>query len=645
MTNLHKYFAFILVFVSCIQITSPLYAQNLNDTLSLPEVEIKSSFIIDNQGFKRSRIDSSILMPQLNANLSTILSQHSTIFIKSYGSNTLATSSFRGTTAQHTQVEWNGINLNSPMLGQVDFSQIQVSQFDGLEILYGAAGISRTSGAFGGVIDLVTSPDWNNRFNATVAQTLASFDSYTTNVKVVVGGRSFQSHTKLNYSSALNDFPFKNDTGEIVRQQNASSKLYDISQEFFWKLRDKHLFSGKIWYNNSFRNLPPPASKSEITNEESQKDNALRAILEYKLVSRNYNLLVRSALVSQYMHYIQGTLIDATYQCNSWINRIRFTYTGIPNLTIRPGIDYTHDWVLADSYDGLKTRSTTSLFIELNYDIGKKIKTSMVLREDLIDGKFIPLVPAIGMDYHPINKINLAFSANFARNYRVPTLNDMFWDLSGNPDLKPEKNYTTEIGSTYNVKTKNNDLFVEASITGYYSWIYDMITWLPVEGSSLWKPENVDQVLSRGVEAGLNFRMEVFHFNIGLKNNYNYCRSTYEKTNNPEDNKIGKQLIYVPVHTFNTTISFERWKFYAIYNFSYTSDRYTGKDNLSYMPAYNLSNFILGKNISLRNFILSLQLEINNLLNLDYQSIASRPMPGTNYAFTLKLSLPDSRIE
>ena len=310
------------------------------------------------------------------------------------------------------------------------------------------------------------------------------------------------------------------------------------------------------------------------------------------------------------------------------------------NLSIKPGLDYTFDQVNADSYDGLKTRSTTSLFIEMNWNPGTKFNTSLVLREDLIDNNFIPIVPAIGFEYRPFNKINLSFSSNFARNYRVPTLNDMFWELTGNPDLKPEKNYSAEVGTTANLKTRNNKFFIEGTLTGYYSWIYDMITWMPVQGTNLWKPENVDEVLARGIEAGVNLKWDIFRFDLSLKNNYNFCRSTYEKASSSGDNKSGKQLIYVPVHTYNLTASLERWKYYLIYNFTFVSDRYTGKDNLSYMPAYNLSDIILGKNISLRNFVLSLQLEINNLFNLDYQSISSRPMPGINYAFTLKLLLP-----
>jgi len=73
-----------------------------------------------------------------------------------------------------------------------------------------------------------------------------------------------------------------------------------------------------------------------------------------------------------------------------------------------------------------------------------------------------------------------------------------------------------------------------------------------------------------------------------------------------------------------------------VWNFYYTSRRYTGTDNETYMPGYNLSNLFLGKEFHLKNFMLSLQLDINNLFDLDYQSIANRPMPGRNYSVTLR---------
>ncbi|MCX6279593.1 MAG: TonB-dependent receptor [Bacteroidetes bacterium] len=638
-----KYFITLTFALYSILLCSQGYSQSVGDTLRLPEFEISSKYILDNSGFKRVKIDSSLLINHLNADLSNILSQYSTIFIKSYGNGSLATPSFRGTTSRHTQVEWNGVKLNSPMLGEVDLSQIPVSQFDGLEILYGAAGISRTTGAFGGVINLVTNPDWNNRLNILTAASLGSFYTYTTNVNVVAGTSSFQSHTKFNYSSSSNGFPYFNDyLKETIRQQSAAFALYGMSEELFWKLKDKHLISVKFRYNENDHNLPPTASNINTNHLEKQKENLLLTVIEYKFVEKKYNLLVRSAFSDQKMHYILDSSINNTHRYSQWINKIRLAYFGIRNLTIKPGIDFTYDQVNSDAYNGTKFRATTSLFSEFNYEIGKNIKTSLVIREDLIDGKFLPVVPALGIEFLPWNKFNLSFTLNLARNYKYPTLNDLYWNISGNPDLKPETNYSIEIGSAFNHKSKDRKFFFEFNLAGYYSWIYQMITWSPVNGSSIWKPENIDEILARGLETGLNFKWEILRFLISLDNNYNFCRSTYQKASSAYDQKIGKQLIYIPVHTLNSTLNVERWKFYLNYNFYYVSDRFTAKDNLSIMPGYYLSNIIFGKNIGLKKIVLSLQIQINNIFNLDYQAIPDRPMPGINYAFTLKLAFPNS---
>lgn len=589
-------------------------------------------------------MDSGLFIPNLRSDLSRIISEHSTIFIKSYGNGTLATPSFRGTSAQHTQVEWNGINLNSPMLGQMDFSQVPVAQFDGLEILYGASGISRSSGAFGGIIDLITLPDWNNRVNALASQTLASFNTYTTNLNICLGRQNIQSHTKFNYTSAQNNFPYTDNSGVRTNQEHASFVQYGLSQELFWRWNDRHLLSAKIWYSDDDRNLPPTTSSVDTAKTEKLHDRAIRAVVEYKLVDKRYHLLFRSALNDQYMNYSNSALdLNSVHQTYSWINRIRFTWLKIKNLKIKPGIDFTYDWVRSDDYTGRRTRSVASLFTEINYSLNKHIQSSLVLREDIIDFSFTPLIAAFGVGYKPFTGQNLMLNLNVARNYRYPTLNDLYWQGAGNPDLKPESSYSIEAGITFNIESKNRIFYCESNLTGYYTWLYNMITWSPVEGnSSLFKPENVDEIKARGIEAGLNFTISYHGLTIGWRNNYHYCRSTYEKANSSYDQKIGKQQIYIPENTFNSTLSIEKWKFYLTYNFYFVSARYTGKDNLTMMPGYNLSNIIFGKNITLKNFIISLQLDCNNLFDLDYQSVASRPMPGINYALTVKLGFSGS---
>ena len=631
----HRLLIFIFLCYGCFK--NPLISQSLNDTLKLKEVEIKSSYLLNNQGFKKVRIDSSLLLPRLNTDLSTILSQNSTIFIKSYGNGGIATASFRGTSANHTQVEWNGININSPMLGQTDLSQVPVSQFDGIEILYGAAGIPRTSGAFGGVINLVSNPDWNNRINLLVAPTIASFSTFNTNLNFSTGTNTFQTVTKFNYSISENDFPYYDNNYQIQEQRNASYRTYGITEELFFRIKKKDYLSAKVWYNYDYRNIPPVVTNTDSSHNENQMEKTWRSLLEWKRIESKYSFTLRSAFIDQLMNYKNDSL-DADHNYNSWINRLRFSLSGIKRLNIKPGADINFDRVISDSYDGIKTRTTVALFSEFYYEIHRKLQLSLIIREEFIDDQFMPFIPAIGIDYKPFNEIGVSFSTNLSKNYRYPSLNDLYWSVSGNPDLRPETDYSAEMSTVYHFINKKQNFFLEAELTGYYSYMKDLILWYPIEGGSLWKPENVSEVLSRGLEAGLNFSWTFLGFTAKLNNNYHFCKATYEKAISPSDASVGNQLIYTPVNTFNSTLSVNKMGFYFSYNFSFVGKRYTGKDNLSYMDAYNLSNIILGKNFVIKNFVLSLQVQINNLFDLALRSIASIPMPGRNYALTIRFN-------
>jgi iron complex outermembrane receptor protein len=593
---------------------------------------------LHNEGFKKVRIDSSLLVQYLSTDLSTLLSQQSTVFIKSYGNGGLATSSFRGTSANHTQVQWNGINIDSPMLGMTDLSQVQVSQFESLEILYGAATVARTSGAFGGVINLVSNADWNNTINLTLAQTLASFNSYTTDATLAIGNHVIQSITKLNYSNALNNFPYYNDqTMTWQKLVNAVYVLGGLTQETFFRLSTKDVLVARIWLSDNSHQIPPITTNTDTVYKQVEIDKALRSMIEWRRSSDKYFLTVRSSLVDQYMRY---TLDSTSYNsnCYSWANRIRLVYSGIKTFIIKPGIDFNSDWVISDSYNGMKTRSTLAAYSEFNYNPIRFLQISLVLRQEMIDGKFQPFIPALGIEYKPFKEINLTVSANVCKNYAVPTLNELYFVPGGVPTLKPETDYATEGGLVYNLGKKDKNFFFETTLTGYYSKMINMILWLPIPTSGLYKPENISEVHARGIEAGINIAWDICRFRFSLNSAYNYCRSSNEKATSTGDQSVGKQLIYTPENTLNSTLMINRSGFYGSYVFSYIGVRYTTTDNTSYMPGYYLSNIILGKNFHLKNFILSLQLNLNNLFDLDYQSLENRPMPGRNFALTLKFN-------
>lgn len=633
----------ILVFIFLGTFISPcfLHSQNLaSDTIHLREVEVRSSFIVKSEGFKKIRIDSSLLSSQLNVDLSTILAQHSTVFMKTYGNGSLATPLMRGTTASHIQVEWNGISINSPMLGMTDFSQVPVFEFNNVEILYGAASIQKTGGAFGGVINLITNPNWNNQFHVTGTITGGSFDSWNDNLSVSTGNATIQSMSKIYCSYAKNDFPYFDDSGIKQIQQNGQYGYSGASEEVFIRLAKNNFFSARIWYNHALINLAPLITNTLTTLKEKQENSDIYSKVEWKRLGKNNSLTIWSGVADHLMKYsaidLSQTETD-NHHSYTWMNRLKWIYSGIDHLTIKPGIDYNYELVKSDGYDSKKSRSTVSASSEFIYTYFRNLSLNFVVRQDLTDTKFLPVIAALGMEYDLTQNHRFSLTANLSKNYKYPTLNDLYWKIFGNPDLKAETDYSGEAGAVFNAPLANKMIFAEAQVTGYYSFMKDLINWKPGTDGKF-RPENVAEVLAKGIEAGLNLKFDVWGFLLDINNNYNYCRSINQKASSSSESSVGKQLIYIPVHVFNTTATLRKWNGFVSWNFSYFSERFTSSDNTSYMEPYYLNNIILGKNFHFPEILLSLQLQINNLLDLNYQSVANRAMPGRNIAVTLKIN-------
>ena len=133
-----------------------------NDTSMLDNIEISASYISNKveQKIMERKIDAAIVKSLKTISLSQLLIQHSPVFIKTNGPGGTATASFRGTTASHTLVLWNGFQLNSPSLGEVDFSMIPVFFTDEVSLQWGSK-TSANSGGLGGVVNIDNSQKFN----------------------------------------------------------------------------------------------------------------------------------------------------------------------------------------------------------------------------------------------------------------------------------------------------------------------------------------------------------------------------------------------------------------------------------------------------------------------------------------------------
>ena len=135
------------------------YAQSTQRMNNLREVVVWGKRPMKDIGVQKTTFDSIALKENIALSMADILTFNSSVFVKSYGRATLSTVAFRGTSPSHTQVTWNGMRINNPMLGMTDFSTIPSYFIDQASLLHGTSSVNETGGGLGGLVRLGTIPD------------------------------------------------------------------------------------------------------------------------------------------------------------------------------------------------------------------------------------------------------------------------------------------------------------------------------------------------------------------------------------------------------------------------------------------------------------------------------------------------------
>ncbi len=245
------------------------------DTILIKEVSVIAQRALEERGQVSTVIDTSILQSYITGSLSDLLLENSTVFMKTYGQGALSTISFRGTSASHTKVKWNGILLNNPMLGQVDFSLIPVNFTDRISLLHGGSSLQDGTGALGGSIHLESSPSWSDSHSINLMQGAGSFGTYRSYVNIQLGKKKVRWRLKLFHEQAENDFEYinsENGRWNSEMQENAEYKKYGILGEVFIKPDSRNIISLHTWVQNSDRNIPHIMSYDGTGRSETQAE-------------------------------------------------------------------------------------------------------------------------------------------------------------------------------------------------------------------------------------------------------------------------------------------------------------------------------------------------------------------------------------
>lgn len=663
----------LVVMLICVYVWAwsiPTYAQSKLDSLQQLEEVIVTARNYQKEVIPVQQLSGKELQRLNSHNIADALRYFSGIQIKDYGGvGGLKTVNIRSMGTNHVGVFYDGIELGNAQNGTVDLGRFSLDNMESVTLYngqksaifqpakdFGSAGTiylqSRTpqfkgekrhnvkaafkTGSFG-----LVNPSflWEHRLSQNVSSSLSAEYMYTT------GKYKFTYRVKNGY-----------DTTAV--RQNGDVNAVRIEGGLFGKFKGGY-WRMKGYFYRSERGYPGAIVRNKFTHEDRQWDtNTFFQGSMKKDFSPCYSLLLNVKYAYDYLHYLADPNRDESlmYTNNHYYQHEVYTSTAnritlFPWWSLNFSADYQFNLLNADLKDFAYPRRHSFLFAGATaFDFHKlKMQASLlstVVHDEVTQinsqaaGNKVEWTPTAILSYRPFSPIDFNLRAFYKRIFRMPTLNDLYYTFIGNTDLEPEYTNQYNIGFTYSKDFTHTWLKrIEIQTDFYYNEVENKIIATPTSNFFRWTMINLGKVEIRGVDVAVQTEWQLGR-ELFLNGRVNYTYQKAQDFTNPEDEFYGGQIPYIPWHSgsANLNASFRRWE--ANYSFIYTGERYSSSANIpvNYQLPWYTSDCSIAYRHPLRKGNLKATLEVNNLLNQQYEVVACYPMPGINFRAIIKYS-------
>ncbi|MDR1884045.1 MAG: TonB-dependent receptor [Prevotella sp.] len=618
--------------------------------------------------------------------------------IKDYGGiGGLKTVDIRSMGTNHMGVFYDGIQLGNAQNGQIDLGKFSLDNIEEISLYNGQKSeIFQSAKDFGsaGTIYLRTRrPKFENGKNTNIKSFFrtGSFDlvnpsvlweqkltediAFNVNAEYIYssGKYKFRYHKRLPEGTIAWDTTAVRQNGDIhsVRLEGG---LHGFIEQGKWNI--------KAYFYDSEKGIPGAIVNNVWKRSQRQWDrNFFTQGSFQKQLFANYDILVNLKYANDWMRYLNP---DTTlmYLDNAFLQQEIYAsfankYTILPNWDVSLSADYQWNTLNSNLKDFVyPTRNTVLAALATAFEWPRlKVQASLLgtfIFENVKHGNR-PVdkqeyTPAVFLSYKPFarakNLSPLRLRAFYKRIFRMPTFNDLYYTDIGNIKLRPE--YTTQynLGFQYD-KSLENDKGINplATITfradAYYNEVTDKIIAVPKgNGQYRWMMMNLGNVEIRGVDISGQIAWKL-SASVQINTSLNYTFQKAQDFTKPktETEKIayGGQIAYIPWHSGSAIVN-TVWRSWNLnYSFIYVGERYHNSSNIRenyeqpwYTHDLTLSFVIPAKAGIPRNnrglrvkpaMTTKISIEVNNILNQQYDVVLNYPMPGRNYKLILKLDI------
>ncbi|KST61970.1 TonB-dependent receptor plug domain-containing protein [Mastigocoleus testarum] len=556
----------------------------------------------------------------------------------------------RGSNTGQVLILLNGRPVNNLGSGGFDLSEITTDIVERVEVLPGGGSTLYGSDAIGGTINIITRRPTKD-ITTTTQLRLGSYNlneqSIQTsgkqgNVSWLLGYNRTRANNNFDYSIPEVDFD--------GTRENADVLYNNLNLQVDAQLSDRQSLSFNTIYLAKDQGVPGGVAIPQISQAafNSLTDNN-RKYTDQVLTDLSWNAKLGKAddsllTARVYLDFLNTRFDNRTGDISTHQQfdnnqrslgfQIQHNWQITQNQNITYGFDYRNvsaKNITRNLADGTETENYDdsigqgAVFAKYLVDVIPDVRLNFGLRQDfnsLINGSVTS--PAIGARWNLGETTTLR--GNYIRNFRVPTLFNLFSNspfAQGNPDLKPERGDSFDIG----IDQQLGDIGL-IRFTFFSNTISDNIAFDFVNSTY----ENIGKVRTTGIELALNLQLAR---NLYFFGNYTANDPRILESSNPAE--VDKELRFAGADSINLGLSYENAQGWYAGVLMRSLGRYpTNNTNTESLPGYTTFDFKLRVPVS-KN--LAFNGSIENILDRRFQLFPGFPdagrivQAGVNYKF------------
>lgn len=546
--------------------------------------------------------------------LTQVLTDLTSVNISDYGTlGATKTIRMRGSTAGQVLVLIDGRPVNNPRDGAAELSNIPLDDIEKVEVVHGPGSNLYGAGAMAGTVNIITKNPPGNGAETELYSSFGTFRTYT---------------ERFSHGARASKF------GYILSGGYQSSEGYRDNSEF-----DARDMNAKLEYNpdaenaltlnSGFYRNSSGAPGNAVSPDIDDKQENIKNYQDFNWSFKPDDSLALSMKVYQnydklgFSENTAGSAFDTLDKKDIHTTKVRgydlqMSRQFFENYQGIFGFNYVDNF--NNSTSSAKHRYTVRAgYMENRLELFDRLKLNFGARLDDYSNFGTEVNPSFSFLY-PVRD-NVKLRGSISRSFRSPTFNDLYWPdegwAKGNPNVKPEKGLTKEIG----IQTEINR-YTAFSLAYYRSDYDDLINW--AEETGVWQPKNVNSARIDGIEFWNNIKIAN---NWSLDTGYTYLRAM--------DANLHKRLIYQPENKVDFSLKYRGLNaFFCEAKGQFTDKRFHDTQNTIDVKRFFVAGFNVSKKIKPEVTCFA---SIDNLMARKYQSIKDYPMPGFSLTSGLKI--------